>query len=148
MNRAVRLEPLADYAGKVETEAARRLATSAKALAAKEKEVEQLRSYLAEYRQRAALADAATDSLLWQNTRAFLTRLNAVVAAREAELAQIVERYRLEVERWQDSYRRAKSLDKIVADGEREVAYEAAKREQRELDERALLRMLERDDRP
>ena len=39
---------------------------------------------------------------------------------------------------------RAKSLDKIVADAEREVAREAEKREQRELDERSLLRMLER----
>jgi flagellar export protein FliJ len=145
MNRAARLEPLADYAGKVETEAARRLAACVKALAAKEKEVEQLRSYLAEYRQRAALEDAATDSLRWQNTRAFLTKLNAVVAAREAELAESVQRYRLEAERWRDSHRRAKSLDKIVADAEREVARETEKREQRELDERALLRMLERD---
>lgn len=145
MRRAVRLEPLADYAGKVETEAARRLAACAKALAAKEKEVEQLRSYLAEYRQRAALEDAATDSLRWQNTRAFLTKLNAAVAAREAELAVCLERYRLEAERWRDSYRRAKSLDKIVADAEREVTREAEKREQRELDESVLLRMLERD---
>src|SRR5262245_50502657 len=132
MNRAARLEPLADYAGKVETEAARRLAACAKALAAKEKEVEQLRSYLAEYRQRAALEDAATDSMRWQNTRAFLTKLNAVVAARETELAESVERYRLEAERWRDSHRRAKSLDKIVADAEREVAREAEKREQKE----------------
>ena len=144
MRRAVRLEPLADYAGKVETEAARRLAECVKALAVKEKEVEQLRSYLAEYRQRAALEDA-TDSLRWQNTRAFLTKLNAVVAARETELTESVERYRLEAERWRDSHRRAKSLDKIVADAEREVARDAEKREQRELDERSLLRMLERN---
>jgi flagellar export protein FliJ len=145
MSKAVRLEPLADYAGKMETEAARRLAASAKALAAKEKEVEQLRSYLAEYRQRASLEEATTDSMRWQNTRAFLTKLGAVVAAREAELKEVVEKYRLEVERWQDSYRRAKSLDKIVADAQREVAYEQAKREQRDLDESALLRMLGRD---
>jgi flagellar export protein FliJ len=144
VNRAARLEPLADYAGKVETEAARRLAASAKALAVKEKEVEQLRSYLAEYRQRAALEDAATDSLRWQNTRAFLAKLGAVVAAREAELNAAVQQYRLEAERWRDSHRRAKSLDKIVGDAEREAAQEQAKREQRELDERALLRMLER----
>ena len=50
MNKAARLEPLADYAGKVEAQAARRLAASAGALEAKEKEVEQLRGYLAEYR--------------------------------------------------------------------------------------------------
>jgi flagellar biosynthesis chaperone FliJ len=65
------------------------------------------------------------------------------VAAREAELAHAVESHRLETERWRDSHVRAKSLDKIVADAEREVAQEAAKREQRELDERALRRTLE-----
>jgi flagellar FliJ protein len=144
MSKAVRLEPLADYAGKVEDEAARRLAACAQSLAAKEKEVEQLRGYLAEYRQRAELADAATDPLRWQNTRAFLARLSEVVAAREQELAAAVERYRLEAERWRDSHVRAKSLDKIVANAAREVRVEAAKREQRELDERALWQVLER----
>ena len=143
MNKAVRLEPLADYADKVETEAARRLATSAKALEAKEKEVEQLRGYLAEYRQRAALEDTSTDPMRWQNTRAFLAKLSGVVAAREKELEQTVEQYRLETERWRDSHRRAKSLDKIVSDAERDNALEAARREQRELDERALQRMLD-----
>ncbi len=144
MNKAVRLTPIKDYAGKVENEAARRLAACAQALAAKEKEVEQLRGYLAEYRQRAQLADAATDPLRWQNTRAFLAKLSDVVAAREAELVHAVELYRLESERWRDSHVRAKSLDKLVADAAHEVRVEAAKREQRELDERALWQVLDR----
>jgi flagellar export protein FliJ len=142
MSKAARLEPLADYAGKVETQAARRLAASAQMLAAKEKEVEQLRGYLAEYRQRAAASDA-TDPLRWQNARAFLSKLSEVVAARERELAQAVESYRAENERWRDSHRRVKSLDKIVADAEREEGIAAAKREQNELDEHALRRVLE-----
>lgn len=142
MSKAARLEPLADYAGKVETQAARRLAASAQALAAKEKEVDQLRGYLAEYRQRVTLADS-TDPLRWQNARAFLARLSEVVAAREKELAQAVEGYRVEAERWRDSHRRVKSLDKIVADAAREASVAEAKREQRELDELALRRILE-----
>lgn len=142
MNKAARLEPLADYAGKVETEAARRLATCGQALAVKEKEVEQLRSYLAEYRQRAELTDATTDPMRWQNSRAFLAKLCGVVAAQEAELKQAVERCRVESERWRDSHVRAKSLDKLVSSAAREVALDLAKREQRELDERALLRTL------
>jgi len=144
MNKAVRLTPLADYADNVETEAARRLAQSAQLLEAKQKEVEQLRGYLAEYRQRAVLEETSTDPLRWQNTRAFLAKLSTLVAAREQELDQTVEQYRLESERWRDSHRRAKSLDKIVADAERANAQQAARREQRELDERALQRMLER----
>jgi flagellar export protein FliJ len=144
MNKAVRLEPIRDYADKVETEAARRLAATSKAVSIKEKEVEQLRGYLAEYRQRAQLEDGTTDSLRWQNTRAFLAKLSEVVAAREAELEQAVECHRVETEKWRDSYRRAKSLDKIVTDAQLEARNELASREQRELDERTLSRMLER----
>ena len=144
MNKAVRLEPIRDYADKVETEAARRLAATSKAVSIKEKEVEQLRAYLAEYRQRAQLEDGTTDSLRWQNTRAFLAKLSDVVAAREAELEQAVECHRVETEKWRDSYRRAKSLDKIVTDAQLEARNELASREQRELDERTLSRMFER----
>jgi flagellar FliJ protein len=142
MSKAARLEPLADYAGKVETQAARRLAASAQALAAKQREVEQLRGYLAEYRQRATLADH-TDPLRWQNARAFLAKLCEVVSLREAELGAAVESYRVETERWQDSYRRVKGLDKIVADAAQEAVVASAKREQLELDEHALRRVLE-----
>lgn len=145
MNRAARLEPLADYAGKVETEAARRLAASTQLLAAKEKEVEQLRGYLAEYRQRAELTDAATDPLRWQNSRAFLAKLSTVVAAREAELVQAIERYRAESERWRASHVRAKSLDKLIENAARAESLETARREQREFDERALWRTLGED---
>jgi flagellar export protein FliJ len=128
----------------METEAARRLAASALALAAKEKELEQLRAYLAEYRRRAALAEDPADPLRWQNERAFLAKLSELVAAREAEHARLVEGYRLEAERWRASHRRTKSLDKLIADGAREAAAADAKREQRELDEHTLWRMLER----
>ena len=38
-NKAVRLTPLKDYAGKIENDAARRLAACAQALSGKEKEV-------------------------------------------------------------------------------------------------------------
>jgi flagellar export protein FliJ len=144
MSKAARLEPLAEFAGKVETEAARRLAASARVLAAKEREVAQLRSYLAEYRQRMALEDGMTDPLRWQNARAFLAKLSNLVAMREGELYEAVVAYRNEADKWRDSHRRAKSLDKIVAIAEREALEDLAKREQRELDERTLWRMLER----
>jgi flagellar protein FliJ len=142
MNRASRLEPIADYSGRLEDEAARRLAASAKALRTKEREVEQLRSYLAEYRQRTELEQESTDSLRWQNSRAFLARLSDVVVAQEAELAKAVEHYRLETERWRDSYRRSKSLDQVIAQGQREAARETERRMQAELDESALRRLL------
>jgi flagellar export protein FliJ len=144
VNKASRLEPIAEYAGMVENEAARRLAASAYALETKEREVEKLRSYLAEYRQRADLEQASTDSLRWRNSRAFLSRLTDVVAAQEAELQKAVERYRLETERWRDSYRRSKSLDKVIEQAQRERVHEHQKRDQVELDERVMQQTLRR----
>jgi flagellar export protein FliJ len=142
MNRAARLAPIADHAGKLEDEAARRLAASAKALQAKEREVEQLRSYLAEYRQRAELEQQSTDSMRWQNSRAFLARLCEVVAVQEAELKSAVEHHRLEADRWRASYRRSKSLDQVIERGQREAAQALEKRTQSEADESALRRLL------
>ncbi len=141
MNRAVRLEPIAEFAGRVEDEAARRLAATASAIQNKEQELTQLRSYLAEYRQRLE-AEQSTESMRWQNGRAFLSRLCAAVAGQEAELQKIVERYRLEAESWRESYRRSKSLDQVVERGHREARQELQKRTQAELDEQALRRSL------
>ena len=142
MSRATRLEPIAEFAGKVEDEAARRLAASANAIQVKEQELTQLRSYLAEYRRRVEAEQQSTDSVRWQNGRAFLARLCAAVAAQEAELNKAVERYRLEAERWRESYRRSKSLDQVVERGHREVREVQQKRAQTELDELALRRSL------
>ena len=138
MNRASRLEPIAEFAGKVEDQAARRLAASATAIQNKEQELTQLRSYLAEYRQRLTAEQQSTDSLRWQNGRAFLSRLCTAVAAQEAELQKAVERYRVEAERWRESYRRSKSLDQVVERGHREATEVLQKRAQAELDEQAL----------
>jgi flagellar export protein FliJ len=142
MNRASRLEPIAEFAGKVEDEAARRLAASATAIQNKERELEQLRSYLAEYRQRLEAEQQSTDTLRWQNGRAFLARLCAAVAGQEGELQKAVEGYRLEAERWRESYRRSKSLDQVVERGQREAHQELQKRAQAELDEQAMRRTL------
>ena len=142
MNRASRLEPIAEFAGRVEDEAARRLAASVTVIENKERELEQLRSYLAEYRQRLEAEEQSTDTLRWQNGRAFLSRLCAAVAAHEVELQKAVERHRLEAERWRESYRRSKSLDQVVERGHREAYQELQKRTQAELDEQALRRSL------
>jgi flagellar export protein FliJ len=142
MNRASRLEPIAEFAGKIEDEAARRMAASVTTIQNKETELTQLRSYLAEYRQQLEAEQQSTDSMRWQNGRAFLARLCAAVAAHEAELQKAVERYRLEAERWRESYRRSKSLDQVVERGHREAYDELQKRTQAELDEQALRRSL------
>jgi flagellar FliJ protein len=118
-----------------ENEAAQRLATSSAQLAAKEREVEQLRGYLAEYRQRAF--NESTDSTRLQNTRAFLARLSDAVAFHEAELQKAVDRHRTELERWRDSHQRAQALDKYIERSQREELDALQRRDQAEVDERA-----------
>lgn len=134
MSKASRLEPIADYATLRENEAAQRLAASAAQLEAKEKELEQLRGYLAEYRQRAL--HEATDSARLQNTRAFLARLSDAVAFHETEMQKAIERHRQEAERWRDSHQRAQALDKYIERSQREEQTASQRRDQAEVDER------------
>ncbi len=138
MSRASRLEPLADFAGQQEAEAARQVAASAAALQAKQAELVQLRGYLAEYRQQAEADRQGTDSLRWRNARAFLAKLSDAVAFHEAELQKAVERHRLESERWRAQYRRAEALDRVIENSARAERGAALKRDQAELDERNL----------
>jgi flagellar export protein FliJ len=138
VSKPSRLEPIAEMATLRENEAAQRLAASAAQLEAKEKELEQLRSYLAEYRQRAL--QESTDSTRLQNTRAFLARLSDAVAFHEAEMQKAIERHRLETERWRDSHQRAQALDKYIERSQREEQTAIQRRDQAEVDERAAHR--------
>ena len=135
MTKPSRLEPIAEIATMRENEAAQRLAASAAQLAAKERELEQLRGYLAEYRQRAQ--SEATDSTRLQNTRAFLARLSDAVAFHETELQKAVDRHRVELEHWRDSHQRAQALDKYIERSQREELDALQRRDQAEVDERA-----------
>jgi len=135
MSKPTRLTPIAEIATMRENEAAQRLAASSAQLSAKEREVEQLRGYLAEYRQRAF--NESTDSTRLQNTRAFLSRLSDAVAFHEAELQKAVERHRVELERWRDSHQRAQALDKYIERSQREELNAVQRRDQAEVDERA-----------
>ena len=130
-----RLEPIAEIATMRENEAAQRLAASSAQLTAKERELEQLRGYLAEYRQRAQ--SEATDSTRLQNARAFLARLSDAVAFHETELQKAVDRPRVELEHWRDSHQRAQALDKYIERSQREETDALQRRDQAEVDERA-----------
>lgn len=139
MTRAERLEPLADLAGLVENDAARRLAATAKLMQGKQEELARLRSYLAEYRQQTE-QNAATGSDRLRNARAFLAKLADAVAFQEAELAKLVERFRLDTERWRASHSRSQALDKFIDRAERDAAHALRQREQAEQDEQAARR--------
>jgi len=143
MSKPSRLEPIADYAELRENEAARRLAESARNLQAKENDLERLRGYLAEYRQRAELEEHPVGSVRWQNSRAFLAKLSDAVAAHEAEVEKALERHRLETERWRNSHLRSKTLDRVLEKARASELVALGKRDQAELDERSLRQALQ-----
>jgi flagellar export protein FliJ len=133
MTIGTRLAPLANYAGQLEDQAARALATSAQGLNGKEAELAQLRAYLAEYRR--SLEARVTDAARWQNAQAFLVRLGDAVAVKERELKQATERHRLQAEHWRAARERSAVLDRVIERSTDEERRVRGTRELREQDE-------------
>ena len=119
-----------------ETEAGRRLADSARALAAKEAEVARLKRFLAEYRTSGTNGAAPLDGARWANAQAFAERLRGAVEVGEREAAAVSERHQEDVERWRTAHRRHAALRELAARRAAELRRDDAKREQGELDDR------------
>ena len=135
-NKTTRFEGLKDLADGRKAQAARSLAESLGALKAKEAQLQQLREYLDEYQQGTG-NDATHDAARWENSRRFLSSLNDAVTRRETELEAARTRYRREAERWRDSHRQTRALEKLVDKYYREELNELERRDQKELDEQA-----------
>lgn len=144
MTRSERMQPIKALADTRERDAGADVAAARRVLEDREKQLEQLRGYRAEYASRAAHQGAA-DAVRLQNYHAFLARLADAIRQQE----DLVAAARLELERktasWQERRIEAASLGKVVeriAGAEQKAA---DRREQRETDERALRAHLPRD---
>jgi len=106
--------------------------------------LEQLRSYLAEYRQAGLAGNQRIDLNRLQSTRAFLVKLDEAVQmqAREADrLAQVAaEAHQV----WMSARQRLQQLEKLVAGYRQEEQALADLREQRQQDEMATQRHVRR----
>jgi flagellar export protein FliJ len=114
MTNSQRYGAVARWAELRESAAARQLAASLRDVQTKESELEQLRGYLDEYRQRARHDGNAVDILRWQNAQRFIERLSDVVRLQENELAAAIERHRREAEQWRISHRYSKALEQLL----------------------------------
>ena len=137
MTRSERMQPIKSLADTRERDAGTVVAGARRVLEEREKQLEQLRAYRAEYAARAAQQGAA-DAVRLQNYHAFLGRLADAVRQQQ----ELVEAARQDLERktadWQQRRVEAASLGKVVeriASAERRVA---DRRDQRDTDERAL----------
>lgn len=139
MSRSDRMQPIKDLADSRERDAGASVAAARQLLEEREKQLEQLQNYRADYAARAA-SQGAADAVRLQNYHAFLGRLADAVRQQE----DLVAAARLELERvsttWQERRIEAASLGKVVdrlATAERRTT---ERREQRDTDEQAARR--------
>lgn len=139
MTRSERMQPIKDLADSRERDAGASVAAARRLLEEREKQLEQLRTYRADYAARAS-SHGAADAVRLQNYHAFLGRLSDAVRQQE----DLVAAARLELERvsttWQERRIEAASLGKVVdrlATAERRTT---ERREQRDTDEQAARR--------
>lgn len=140
MTRSDRMQPLKDLADSRERDAGVHVSAARRLLEERERQLEQLKAYRADYAGRAA-SQGAADAVRLQNYHAFLGRLADAVRQQE----ELVAAARLDLERvsatWQERRIEAASLGKVVeriATAERRTS---ERREQRETDEQAARRV-------
>ena len=137
MTRSKRMEPIKQFAGDREREAAVQVDLARRALDDHERQLVQLRQYRAEYADRVSKA-AAPDVARLQNFHAFLGRLSDAIAQQEAAVTEALAVLERATDTWRERRIEAASIGRAVAKmatGERRIE---DRRAQRETDERAL----------
>jgi flagellar FliJ protein len=137
MTRSERMQPIKALADTRERDAGAGVAAARRVLEDREKQLEQLRGYRAEYAGRAA-REGAADAVRLQNYHAFLGRLGDAIRQQEELVAAARQDLEHRTASWQERRIEAASLGKAVeriAETEQKLA---DRREQRDTDERAL----------
>lgn len=120
-----------------EREASRRLKQRIDDVLSQRTKLDQLQTYLDEYRNGGDQAgNQKVDPMQWENYRRFLAQLSQTIEAQQLELAEAESRYRDEAARWQASHARTETLSRLLEKYEGEQKREIAAREQREADDR------------
>ena len=137
MTRSERMQPIKALADTRERDAGAGVAAARRVLEDRERQLEQLRGYRAEYASRAAEHGAA-DAVRLQNYHAFLARLGDAIRQQEEQVAAARQDLERRTAAWHERRIEAASLGKVVeriAESEQKAA---DRREQRDADERAL----------
>lgn len=146
MSRGKQLDTVHRVADDEERRCAERLAAAERRLAECETKLAELDAYQTGYSgDFARRASAGLDGARVQQFRAFLVRLEEAVR----QQGEIVERARsardAELARWREAAQRAEMVGRIVQSRRDEARREGERREQRESDERNLMRLRYRE---
>lgn len=138
MSRANRMEPVQRLYGEQERERARELGAAQRQLADAQTRLEELRAYRGEYQDafRRRVEDGATVRSL-RDFQAFLARLEVALQQQEQLVAQAQEQAAGHRQSWQGAAQQLKAVGSVVERWRQTEAREGARRDQKELDERA-----------
>ncbi len=141
MSRATRLQPVQNLADDAERRAALRVASAERNQHEAEGKLADLERYAEDYQRqytdRAAGGIGVTELRDYQ---AFLARLGEAIRQQRAIVSRARHECDTERLRWQEAAKRARALDHVADKWRDEERRAADKREQNEIDERALLR--------
>jgi flagellar protein FliJ len=142
MKRSDRLQPIQELAGTRERDAGALLADARRLLDERERQLNELKQYRADYAARSAPAGSSVDPVRLQNYHSFLGRLQDAIRQQE----QLVLAARADCERktaaWQERRIEAASLTRAVDNMQTAERRVDERREQRELDELALQQVM------
>lgn len=138
MTKSQRLEPLAKLAKDDEHGAARVMSECLQRLDVQRARLDDLRSYRQDYDNKLhATGRTGMEAGALQRYRAFLAKLDEVIALQEQVVARLQEEYDQKSSLWSNARARHKSLDKAVAHHRSQEAARHERREQQQNDERA-----------
>jgi flagellar FliJ protein len=141
MRRADRLQPVQNLADDAERRAALRVAAAERSQREAEAKLSDLENYAADYqRQYTGRVAGGIGVTELRDYQAFLARLNDAIRQQRAIVSRARHDCDAERLRWQDAAKRAKALDHVADKWRDEERRAADKREQNEIDERALLK--------
>lgn len=139
MTRSQRLAPVQDVFENNEKRLAQSLAAYERRVAEAEQKLSELTRYRAEYEDQ--LTQRATSGIGVMELRdyqAFLARLTEAMRQQQSVVQRIRSDRDAERIRWQDAAKRAKALENVTLQWQNEERRVADRREQRDIDERAL----------
>jgi flagellar export protein FliJ len=135
VTRKNQLQTLRTLAETAERECARILAERRRQLELEERRLEQLRSYLDEYRAPDGPATNGVFADTIRSRQAFVRRICAGIEQQEEVLRSLRQQLDHELERWRDARTQALALDRYADRLDAEADDKAARREQGRLDE-------------
>lgn len=141
MTKSERLQPVVDVAASRERDAAARLAEAQRLVAREAARLAELEAYRAEYARLARERTLPAERL--GQTRAFLANLNRAIAQQAERVRAAEQRQAERRQTWMALRTRSAALEKVSERYAREEAADAARREQRDADERLQRRPVE-----